>query len=145
MFSVGFFWQITFRGGPPPAAYDIFQERIDGVERASWQPTGENEVLTHRLDDDPIVSQRGDVESRDKLLHAIRGADNDLGCFRGCLFLGNDFQRRTGYLSQVILQFPGGRGPEMGLAGKGRRSHSSTCLPWSGQDPAPTRSKRRQK
>ena len=49
---------------PPAAADDVFQERVDGIERSSWRSTGQDKLVPDRLDDDAVVPQLLQVDVR---------------------------------------------------------------------------------
>ena len=50
--------------GPPAAAHGIFEEGVDGIERAAGAVAGEEQILPHRLDDDAVGLQALQVQVR---------------------------------------------------------------------------------
>ena len=93
--------------GPPAAAHGIFQERIDGIERAARPITGEEQIRTRRFDDDAVGLQTFQAQVRsDFARHPSRSDQQQRSRVR--LVGGLDREVRTGHLLEKDRKLLGG-------------------------------------
>jgi hypothetical protein len=57
-------WYVRSGPRPPAAADDVFQERVDRVNRAARAPSGQDEIVSRRPDDDFLRGQGRSVKGR---------------------------------------------------------------------------------